>query len=144
MMFQQPMQYYPQLANAATAGPLSSPAGFIPMSGLAYTMQPGALFSGLMLSPRPTVPLSSTVTSPMPSLLELHLNQFMSTPLQPSLLQSPSVGSIHGSSAVQSGAKKRRTQHTTVFPSIEWTSAHQACFESHIAHTTASCGFPFI
>lgn len=144
VMFQQPMQYYPQLANAATAGPSSSPAGFIPMSGLAHTMQPGALFGGLMPSPGPTAPLSSTATSPMPSPLELHLNQFALTPLQPSPLQSPSVGSIHGSSVVQSGAKRRRTQHITVVPSVEWTSAHQACFESRIARITASCGFPFM
>jgi len=140
--FQQPMQYHLQLANAA-AGPSSSPAGFLPMSGLSHTMQPGALFSGLMPSPGPAPTPLSTVPSPMPSLLELHLNQFMSMP-QPSLLQSPSVGSIHFPSAVQSGAKRRRTHYNTVIPSIEWTSAHQACFESCIACITASCGFPFM
>jgi hypothetical protein len=142
-IFQQPMQYHPQLANVATAGPSSSPS-FIPMSGPAHTMQPGALFGGLMPSPGPTAPLSSTAPSPMPSPLELHLNQLAFTPLQPSPLQSPSVGSIHGHSAVQSGAKRRRTQHSTVVQSVEWTSAHQACFESRIACITASCGFPFL
>jgi hypothetical protein len=141
-------QYHPQLANPAIAGPSSSPAGLIPMSGLTYTMQPGALFGGLMPSPGPTAPLSSTapspMPSPMPSPLELHLNQFVSTPLQPSPLQSPSIGSIHRPSTVQSGAKRRRTQNTTVVPSVEWTSAHQACFESRIVRITASCGFPFM
>lgn len=115
--FQQPaMQYYLQLANAATAGPSSSPAGFIPMSGLAYTMQPGALFGGLMPSPGPTAPLSSTVPSPIPSLLELHLNQLAFTPLQPSLLQSPLVGPI-GTGAIQSGTKRMRTQNMTM---VKW------------------------
>jgi len=47
------MQYHPQLANVATTGPSSSPAGFIPMSVLAYMMHPGALFGGLMPSPGP-------------------------------------------------------------------------------------------
>ncbi|KAF8240326.1 hypothetical protein L208DRAFT_1374376 [Tricholoma matsutake] len=61
----------------------------------------------------------------------------------PSPLQSPLVGSIHRPSAVQSGAKRRRTQHSTVVQSVEWTSAHQACFKS-IACITASCGFPFM
>ena len=91
-----------------------------------------------MPSPGPTPTPSSIAPSPMPSLLELHLNQFVSTPLQPSPFQSPSVGSIS-----IPGAKRRRTHHTTVIPSFEWTSAHQACFESHIARLTASCSFPF-
>jgi len=133
------MQYHPQLANVATTGPSSSPAGFIPMSVLAYMMHPGALFGGLMPSPGPTAPPSSTVPSPMPSPLELHLNQLtFQTPLQPSPLQSPSVGSVHGPSVVQSGAKRRRTHHTTVVPSVEWTSAHQACFKSCIACSVAN------
>ena len=138
LTFQQPMQYHPQLPNAATAGPSTSPAGFLPISGLSHTTQPGALFSGLMPSPGPAPTPSSIAPSPMPSPLELHLNQFVSTPLHPSPLQSPSVGSIS-----IPGAKRRRTHHTTVVPSFEWTSAHQACFESRIARLTASCGFPF-
>jgi len=143
--FQQPViPYYPQLGNAI-AGLSSSPAVFPrQISGPGYTQPAGPLFGDLIPSP---APLLSTTASPIiPSPLNLHLSQLLTfTPPQPgSPYQSPSISGHTGFGTVQSGAKRRRTQYTTVVPPVEWTSAHQACFESRIARITASCGFPFM